>query len=79
MPWSSVTAGGSSTTWTEAQGTPKAGMWVPFGALTDAFGGRDFQPIASASAPLALDSTRPIAVWNDSTVISSAFTGEGAP
>jgi hypothetical protein len=84
--WTSQTA--SSKTWTVVTGSDATytttddavtGLWIPFGTITDLWGGVDFVPKASADAAGSVSSRRPIAIWNRSTVTSSRFTAEGQP
>lgn len=88
MPWSTVTAGGTATTWASASGstfTWTAGAsrnsfaWVPYAVQTDLWEGVDFVPKASVEAPLKLDSTRPAVVWNVSALTASNASAEGKP
>lgn len=76
--WSGQTAGGSATTWADFASRNSFG-WIPFGTLADLWEGVDFVPRVWNDAPLKVDNTRPIVVWEDSVVTSSAFTAEGLP
>ena len=79
--WSGSTAGGSATTWagTYSVASVRSFGWLPYGPLADLWDGRDFAPKVSADAPYKVNSVRPAAIWNPSTITGSAFTAERQP
>jgi hypothetical protein len=79
MAWSNVTAGGSSTTWSEVTaGNPY--RWVGYATVQDLWGGVDFVPsVNSTHAIWSVNSGRPIALWSLSIITASGATMEGRP
>lgn len=77
--WSGSTAGGSSTTWQAiTAGNPY--RWIGFAAVEDLWGGVDFAPsVNSTHAIWSVNSQRPVALWELSTITASGVTMEGRP
>lgn len=70
---------GSAVTWSDSQGTPKTYAWIPYGQVTDLWGGVDFVPKAGEEAPYQASTDRPAVVWNLSVITASNFSAEGRP